>query len=47
MDKTTTFKVGFDPKRCRDFINQLCNGLNESKKQTMQFGVPFGLSLNN
>ncbi len=43
MDKTTArrivsqrFKAAFDPKRCRDFINELCNGFDESKKQTMQ-----------
>lgn len=43
MDKTTaqrtvsqTFQAEFDQKRYRDFINELCNGFDESKKQTMQ-----------
>ena len=34
MDKTTvqrivreTFKAPFERKRCRDFINELCNGI--------------------
>lgn len=43
MDKATaqrtvsqTFKAEFDQKRYRDFINELCNGFDESKKQTMQ-----------
>lgn len=38
MDKTTaqrlvreTFKAPFDKKRYRDFINELCNGIDESK----------------
>jgi len=38
MDKTTaqrlvreTFKAAFDKKRYRDFINELCNGIDESK----------------
>jgi hypothetical protein len=38
MDKTTaqrlvreTFKTPFDKKRYRDFINELCNGIDESK----------------
>ena len=45
MDKTTaqrivreTFKASFDRKRYRDFINELCNGFNETKAQNM--GVP-------
>jgi hypothetical protein len=49
MDKTTarrivreTFKAGFDRKRYRDFINELCNGFDESKAQTM--GVPAAFS---
>ena len=43
MDKTTaqrtvrdTFKAAFDRKRFRDFINELCNGFDESKAQTMR-----------
>ncbi|MFA7344475.1 MAG: hypothetical protein WC003_09235 [Terrimicrobiaceae bacterium] len=43
MDKTTaqrvvasTFKAAFDRGRFRDFLNELCNGFDESKKQTMQ-----------
>lgn len=43
MDKTTaqrtvrvTFKAAFDRKRYRDFINELCNGFDESKAQTMR-----------
>src|ERR1041384_2519898 len=42
MDKTTaqrivrqTFKASFDRKRYRDFINELCNGFDESKAQNM------------
>ena len=42
MDKTTaqrivrdTFKAAFDRKRFRDFINELCNGFDESKAHTM------------
>jgi hypothetical protein len=38
MDKTTaqrrvreTFKAPFDKERYRDFINELCNGFDESK----------------
>jgi len=38
MDKSTTqllvretFKASFDKKRYRDFINQLCNGIDESE----------------
>ena len=38
MDKTTaqrivreTFKASFDKKRYRDFINELCNGIDETK----------------
>ena len=45
MDKATaqrivryTFKAGFDRKRYRDFINELCNGFDESTAQNM--GVP-------
>ena len=45
MDKTTaqrvireTFKAAFDKKRYRDFINEFCNGFDESKAQSM--GVP-------
>ena len=45
MDKTTaqrlvreTFKAAFDKKRYRDFINELCNGFDEGKAQSM--GVP-------
>jgi type I restriction-modification system DNA methylase subunit len=45
MDKITaqrivrdTFKAPFDRKRYRDFINELCNGFDESKAQNM--GVP-------
>ncbi len=43
MDKATaqrtvrdTFKAAFDRKRFRDFINELCNGFDESKAQTMR-----------
>ncbi len=43
MDKSTaqrivcdTFQTSFDRKRYRDFINELCNGFDESKAQTMQ-----------
>ena len=39
MDKTTaqsivrdTFKAPFDRKRYRDFISEVCNGFDESKK---------------
>ncbi len=46
MDKTTaqrivrdTFKAAFDKKRYRDFINELCNGFNESKV-IASMGVP-------
>lgn len=46
MDKTTahrlvrgTFKASFDKKRFRDFINELCNGFDESKAIT-SMGVP-------
>jgi len=49
MDKTTaqrivrdTFKAGFDRKRYRDFINELCNGFDESTAQNM--GVPAAFS---
>jgi hypothetical protein len=42
MDKTTaqrlvreTFKAAFDKKRYRDFINELCNGFDEGKAQSM------------
>jgi type I restriction-modification system DNA methylase subunit len=45
MDKATaqrivryTFKAGFDRKRYRDFINEICNGFDESTAQNM--GVP-------
>jgi Alw26I/Eco31I/Esp3I family type II restriction m6 adenine DNA methyltransferase len=45
MDKTTaqrivrdTLKAPFDKKRYRDFTNELCNGFDESKAQSM--GVP-------
>lgn len=45
MDKTTaqrlvrdTFKAAFDKQRYRDFINEVCNGFDESKAQNM--GVP-------
>jgi type I restriction-modification system DNA methylase subunit len=45
MDKATaqrivryTFKAGFDRKRYRDFINEVCNGFDESTAQNM--GVP-------
>jgi hypothetical protein len=43
MDKTTaqrivrdTFKSSFDRNRFRNFINEICNGFDESKTQTMQ-----------
>jgi hypothetical protein len=43
MEKSTaqrlvrdTLKAPFDRKRYRDFINELCNGFDESKKQSMQ-----------
>ena len=43
MDKLTaqrlvrsTFKAPFDRGRFRDFINELCNGFNQDKAQTMQ-----------
>src|SRR5665647_3150437 len=43
MDKITaqrtvreTFKAAFDKKRFRDFINELCNGFDESKAQIMR-----------
>jgi hypothetical protein len=43
MDKSTaqrivrdTFKAPFDRKRYRDFINELCNGFDEDKAQTMR-----------
>lgn len=46
MDKTTaqrrvreTFKAPFDKKRYRDFINELCNGIDESKA-IPSMGVP-------
>jgi len=42
MDKTSaqrivreTFKASFDRKRFRDFINELCNGFDESKATNM------------
>jgi type I restriction-modification system DNA methylase subunit len=42
MDKITaqrlvreTFKAAFDKKRYRDFINELCNGFDEDKAQSM------------
>jgi hypothetical protein len=42
MDKTTaqsivrdTFKAPFDRKRYRDFISEVCNGFDESKKSSM------------
>lgn len=50
MDKTSaqrivreTFKVAFDKKRYRDFINELCNGFNESKAIS-SMGVPDAFS---
>ena len=46
MDKTTaqrlvreTFKAPFDRKRYRDFINELCNGIDESRAIS-SMGVP-------
>jgi len=50
MDKTSaqrivreTFKAAFDKKRYRDFINELCNGFNESKAIS-SMGVPDAFS---
>ena len=50
MDKTSaqrivreTFKASFDRKRFRDFINELCNGFNESKAIS-SMGVPDAFS---
>jgi len=50
MDKTTaqrivreTFKASFDKKRYRDFINELCNGIDESKA-IPSMGVPDAFS---
>lgn len=50
MDKTSaqrivreTFKASFDRKRFRDFINELCNGFNESKA-IASMGVPHAFS---
>src|SRR6266576_6248731 len=43
MDKLTaqrivrdTFKAPFDKARYRNFINELCNGFDEAKAQTMR-----------
>ena len=43
MDKSTaqrvvaqTFKASFDRERFRNFVNELTNGFDETKKQTMQ-----------
>ncbi len=48
MDKSSaqrivrnTFKAEFDRKRFRDFINELCNGFDESKSQTMRIPDAF------
>lgn len=38
-----TFKAAFDKKRYRDFINELCNGFNESKAIS-SMGVPDAFS---
>ncbi len=50
MDKSSaqrivreTFKASFDRKRFRDFINELCNGFNESKAIS-SMGVPDAFS---
>ena len=50
MDKVTaqrivreTFKASFDRNRFRDFINELCNGFNESKA-IASMGVPHAFS---
>ena len=37
----TTFRAKFDRKRFRDFINELCNGFDESKSQTMRIPDAF------
>jgi hypothetical protein len=51
MDKITaqrivsqTFKAAFDKRRYRDFINELCNGFDESKAIT-SMGVPDAFAL--
>ena len=48
MDKTTaqrivreTFKAPFDKGRYRNFINELCNGFDESKAQPMSLVEAF------
>ncbi len=52
MDKTTalrvvrdTFKASFDRSRYRNFINELCNGFNEGKAQTMRVPDAFVLHI--
>src|SRR4051794_16337127 len=37
-----TFKAGFDRRRYRDFVNELCNGFDETTAQNM--GVPAAFS---
>ncbi len=48
MDKSTaqrvvsqTFKAAFDRDRFRNFVNELTNGFDETKKQTMQIPDAF------